>query len=117
MSASLPYSPLPWEYCQNDDLQIMIYDADGNEVAQSFTGEIDAEAIVHAVNDHDKLVVLSTLAEAVRAMRQAQREYFKTRNYEALTRAKRAEREVDGILAQLDGAKADKTDLQGELPL
>ena len=39
----------------------------------------------------DKIVVLATLAEAVRAMRQAQREYFKTRNYEALTRAKRAD--------------------------
>ena len=59
----------------------------------------------------------NAFAETVRSMRAAQREYFKTRTSGALCIAKTLERKVDGILAQLDGAKADKTDLQGELPL
>lgn len=54
--------------------------------------------IVEAVNGYQR-----QLAEAVREMRAAQREYLRTRTGGALDRAKRAERAVDAILAEADG--------------
>ena len=50
--------------------------------------------------------------EQVRAMRQAQKEYFKTKSHEALRRAKNLERQVDYILAAYAGAPVqEKLDL------
>lgn len=44
------------------------------------------------------------LLAAVRAMRDWQRTYFRTRSTEALQRAKQAERDVDEIIQKIDNA-------------
>ena len=48
---------------------------------------------------------LGSLCDAVGAMRHAQREYFRTRSGHAMDRAKRLEKRVDALVAELDGAR------------
>ena len=55
-----------------------------------------------------------TLYKPVCDMREAQKEYFKTRSADALARAKKLEREVDAILVRM--LAVDEPE-QGELPL
>ena len=55
-----------------------------------------------------------TLYKPVVDMREAQKEYFKTRSADALARAKKLEREVDAILVRM--LAVDEPE-QGELPL
>ena len=55
-----------------------------------------------------------TLYNPVVDMREAQKEYFKTRSADALARAKKLEREVDAILVRM--LAVDEPE-QGELPL
>ena len=77
-----------------------IWDADGVCVVSALNPASMAtrRLIVEAVNGYSRRMV-----EAVREMRAAQREYFRTRTGGALDRAKRAERAVDAILAETDG--------------
>lgn len=77
-----------------------IWDADGVCVVSALNPANMAtrRLIVEAVNGYSR-----QLAEAVREMRDAQREYFRTRTGGALDRAKRAERAVDAMLAEADG--------------
>lgn len=48
-------SKLPWTWGINDDYQLMIYDADGNQVAQVISEdcEADAELICRGANRHE----------------------------------------------------------------
>lgn len=46
---------------------------------------------------------LRRLMDAVAAMRHAQQEYFRTRSPSALETAKRAERRVDQLMAEMSG--------------
>ena len=50
-------SKQPWTWGTNDDCQLMIYDADGNPVAQVISEdcEADAELICRATNERVKM--------------------------------------------------------------
>lgn len=70
------------------------------------------EAVVQDMIDASVTCYL-TLSDNVRAMREAQRAYFKTRSHDDLRRAKNLEHLVDMTLSTLKGEAPE----QGELPL
>lgn len=53
--------------------------------------------------------------ESVKALRKAQKEYFRTRSTAGLTKAKRLEREVDDMLAQIDRVRMQMEPVEGRL--
>ena len=53
--------------------------------------------------------------ESVKALRKAQKEYFRTRSTASLTKAKRLEREVDDMLAQIDHVRMQMEPVEGRL--
>jgi hypothetical protein len=71
----------------------------------SFVTPDQAACLVAAgvVAGTDHAAALTPLVAAVRTMRQHQRDYFKTRSKELLIASKQSEREVDRLLAELDG--------------
>lgn len=70
------------------------------------------EAVVQDMIDASA-TCYTTLADDVRAMREAQKAYFKTRSHDDLRRAKNLERKVDLTLSTIGGDVPE----QGELPL
>lgn len=61
-----------------------------------------AEAIAIYVEE-----VGSELVEKVRAMRAAQKQYFKTRDVGVLNQSKQLEREVDALLAKMEAGQGE----------
>ena len=72
------------------------------------------EAVVQDLIDASA-TCYTTLADDVRAMREAQKAYFKTRSHDDLRRAKNLERKVDLTLSTI--ALGGDVPEQGELPL
>ena len=71
-------SPRPWTWYLNQDEQLIVCDKNGNEVAQVFVGEDDAQLICNAVNGED--AELSPLPYGTKeAAQEANRRYLETK--------------------------------------
>lgn len=81
------------------------------EAVEDWADRIE-EAVVQDMIDASA-TCYTTLADDVRAMREAQKAYFRTRSHDDLRRAKNLERKVDLTLSTIDGDVPE----QGELPL
>ncbi len=89
----LGISHTPWTVEVNDDEQVMIWDGSGNEIAQVFTGETDAEYICNAVNQHKRLIsllglMMTNLEEAWEYINES--EAVRDKLYDAMDEAKKA---------------------------
>ena len=88
------------------DIDITACDVEG------WADQIEEAALEDMINA--STVCMQTLFDPVLEMREAQKEYFKTRSADALRRAKHLERKVDMLLARFQAEDANE---QEELPL